>query len=439
MIRMIRMIRMMGQPGKYQAEGGSARCRGLVLALFLAAAAGLAAQDSGGGDVATGGGATDDGGQPSSSATGPVYSLSADAAAGFMLAADGFDPAVAGSAALWSVGANFLHRIEAPGWGMVLSHKLDLSGLSSSAPVFTPALTVYEAYARLDVGDWGQLFIGKRRMGLGIGTTFAPGDAIDPRSGFWDQKNGFRGVDLSASLGPDVALRGAMSLDGNFDAYAAGLAAKAALAAAKAAAEAAYAAALGPAAGPADPRLVVWALSTDAQLGAFQLSAAGVYQPDRVERPSLGASLDLGGVILQAEGAVELSGAPDWYGTGGARYTWSYDASSLTLSCDYDYNGKAGALLKRSHYLLPYLGYTRDEVLNVYARALVEVEAPSALLAAGLTLYPTQGFDVEFTGSLALGDGAREFAAQSAQSMPPSPVAGGNLSASVGLAARVHF
>ncbi len=436
------MIRTIRCWVKRQAEGGPARVFGLALALLLAAASGLAAQDSG---------ATGDGGQPGSPATGPVYSLSADAAAGFTLAADGFDPAVAGSAALWSVGANFLHRIEAPGWGMALSHKLDLSGLSSSTLSFSPSLVVYEAYARLDVGDWGQLFIGKRRMGLGIGTTFAPGDAIDPRTGFWDQKNGFRGVDVAASLGPDVALRGAMSLDRNFDAYAAGLAAKAALAAwaqapadpaliaAKTAAAAVYTSALGPAAGPADPRLVVWALSTDAQFGALQLSAAGVYQPDRIERPSLGASLDLGGVILQAEGAVELTGAPDWYGTGGARRTWSHGASSLTLSCDYDYNGKAGALLKQSHYLLPYLGYTRDEVLNVYARALVEVGAPSALLAAGLTLYPAQGFDVEFTGSLALGDGAREFAAQSAQSMPPSPVAGGTLSTSVGLAARVHF
>jgi hypothetical protein len=386
----------------------------------------------------------------------PRYSLAADAAAGFILAADGFDPASADSAAAWLVQANFLHRIEAPGWGLVLSHNLDFSGqaASSAAPAFAPSTTVYEAYARLNLGDWAQLFIGKRRMGLGIGSTFAPGDLVDPRSGFWDQKTGFRGIDLSASLGPDVSLRAALSLDRNFDAYAAGIKSKAA-AAAKAAASgdpsadaaaiqtaAAYQAALDGAAGPADTRLFVYALSAEAQLGSLQLAAAGVYAQGDAKacaRPSLGLSIDLGGIILQAEGAVELEGAPDWYGTAGARYTWTEGSRMLSLSLDYDYNGKAG-LLKNAHYLLPYASFTLDEVFNLYARALVDLASPSALVAGGLTLYPARGFDLEFTLLAGLGASGTELSTiQTLAALPSVAPGAGALSAAAGLAARVHF
>ena len=367
-------------------------------------------------------------------AASPEYSLSADAAASVVLAASGFDPLSADSAAAFGLSANLLHRIEAPGWGLVLSHALDLSAASSA-----PTVTVYEAYARLDAGDSAQFFLGKRRMGLGIGTTFAPGDAIDPRSGFWDQKNGFRGFGATASLGSDIALRFAASLDRSFDAYAAGMAAKAAAKAGPTsqpaiAAKAAYANALGDADGPADPRLVVWAASAEVQAGSLQVAAAGTYSPDYALRPSLGLSLDLGGLILQAEGAVELKGGPYWFATGGARETWSSGDASLTLSLDYDYNGAAG-LLRRTHYLLPNARFGLAERFDLYARALVELEAPSALLSTGLTFYPVQGFDIELTGTFALGAGGEELATLPA---PPSPTAEA-LRNAIGLAARVHF
>lgn len=364
----------------------------------------------------------------------PRYSLSADAATSLTLAAKGFDPAVADSAAVWGVTANFLHRVEARGWGLVLSHSLDLSGQTAAtvATYFAPSITVYEAYTRLDIGEWGQLFVGKRRMGLGIGTTFAPGDLIDPRSGFWDQKNGFRGVDLSASVGSELAIRAALSLDRNFDAWAAGMRAKAAPAL-----RAAYLAALDGAAGPADPSLLVGALSADALLGALQVSVAGVFSKDSVARPSAGLSYDLGGIIVQAEGAVELAGGldkPGWYGTAGARYTWSTDSVSATLALDYDHNGAEG-ILKHTNYVLPMGNIAVNDLFSLTARALVEVEAPSALVSAILVLYPLPGFDLEFTVLASLGAAGGEFASLAA---PPSAGPDPTTNA-VGFAARVHF
>ena len=377
---------------------------------------------------------------------GPAYSLAAEASAGFAVAADGLDPASADSAAIWLLGADFLHRIEAPGWGVVVSHNLDLSGQASSSPSFQPAVTIHEAYARLDLSEGAQLFVGKRRMGLGLGTTFAPGDLIDPRTGFWDQKSGFAGLDAALSLGADLSLRAAMSLDRNFAAYAAGLAAKRASAAAgaapadqsalaaQAAAKGAYAAALAGAAGPADPRLCLWALSFDAQLGALELAAAAVYSPDYCARPSLGFSLDAGGLIVQAEGAVELEGGEcRLFGTAGLRYAWSGTSSTLAASLDYDYNGGPGRLLAREHYLLPFLSYSRPESFSAYARALVELESPSALLSAGLTLYPAPDFDLEL--SLLAGLGGGEFDALGETLSPGA----GALANSLRLLARAHF
>ena len=300
---------------------------GLALAAILSAtvATGAAAQDPG----AEGG-----------------WSMSADAVAGASLATDGLNPASADSAALWILALDFLHRYDSAGWGLVLSDTVDLSGLASAAigaggtealPAFPPAITVYEAYARLDIGNWGQFFVGKRRMGLGIGTVFAPGDLIDPRTGFWDQKTGFRGLDFAASLGSDFAFRAALGLDRNFEAWAAGMRAKSAPVSSVLAQ--AYAKALDGAAGPADPRLLTWAGSADAQLGSLQVSGAAVFRPYAVTRPSLGLSYDLGGLILQVEGAAELSadgaasiGKPDWYDTAGLHWMTSGDSDSLSLA-----------------------------------------------------------------------------------------------------------
>ncbi|MBL8966529.1 MAG: hypothetical protein JNG85_05915 [Spirochaetaceae bacterium] len=403
-------------------------------------------------------------------AEGPAYSLAADAAAGYLLAADGSGPASADSAALWLLSGNFLHRLSAPGWGLVLNHALDLSGSLSAAAgsagagpaALAPAMTIHEAYARLDLGAEGraQLFVGKRRLGLGLGTVFSPGDAIDPRTGFWDQKSGFRGLGLAASLGSELSLRAGLSLERNLEAYAAGSRARAAAAslaaapsdpallAGAAAGAAAYAAALGGAAGPADPRLLTGALSVEAQLGPVQLAAAGVYRPDAVARVSFGAGLDAGGLILQAEGAAEFleggaePGSPAWFGTAGARRSWTGDRGSLILSLDYAFNGEAGALLKRTHYALPSILLSWTGRLDLSCRALVEAESPSALLSALLTLHPADDFDLELSFLAALGDagsGTDRDATSLAAILPaPSPGSGG-FTRAAGLAARVHF
>jgi hypothetical protein len=365
----------------------------------------------------------------------PAYSLAADAAAGFTLAGPSLDFGETDTTAVWILSANLLHRIDSPGWGLVLSHSIDLSGQGGASTSLVPTTTIYEAYARLDLGGSCQVFVGKRRMGLGIGTTFAPGDLIDPRSGFWDQKDGFRGIDLAASIGSDIALRAALSLERNLDAYAAAFRLGTAGAAGLPAARAAYSAALDGAAGPADPRLLTWAASGDLMLGSLQLAASGLWSPDSILRPSLGLSFDLGGLIVQAEAAAEFAGStalPDWYGTAGARWSWSKDDATLALSLDLDRNAAPG-ILRHEFYALPSINYTLIDVFALYARALVELEAPSALVSAGLTLYPVQGFDLELTGTFALGPTGSEF-----EILAVSPSAGA-LRDAIGLCARVHF
>lgn len=327
------------------------------------------------------------------------YSLSADAAAGFLFAYPSLEPFSSGaadSAALWILSANFLHRFEGSGWGAVLNHTIDLSGKSSPLGI---SGTVHEAYARVDLGDAASLAIGKRRMLLGLGTAFAPGDLVNPRSGFWDQKEGFRGLSFAGSLGSDLSLRAALSLDECLAAHS------------------------------ADLGLLVWALSAELQAGALQLALGGTYRPDAIARPSLGASVDVSGLILQAEGAVELEGGPDWYGDAGARYTIYGDSFETTLSLDGEYGG--GETLSGKLYLLPMASLSLTDLGSAYARAIVDLDGGSVLLSAGLTLSSIEDLEIELTANLGLGDEGAEF------SRLPAPLA--TMRESFGLAARIHF
>jgi hypothetical protein len=331
------------------------------------------------------------------------YSLSADASCGFLLAYPSLDPRAAGGAlggaegsvALWTLSADFLHRLEGAGWGAVLNHRIDLSGNAPSASV---AGTVYEAYARLDLGDAASLAIGKRRMLLGLGTAFAPGDLVNPRSGFWDQKEGFRGLSFAGSLGSDFALRAALSLEDCL------------------------------AARSADLSLVAWALSAELQAGSLQLALGGTLKPGEIARPSLGASIDVMGLILQAEAAVELEGGPDWYADGGARYAIYSDAVEATLSIDGEYGG--GRALSGKLYLLPAASVSATGYGSAYARAIVDLEGRSALLSTGLTASPLEDLELELSAAFALGDDGAEFSR-----LPAFP----DPAKAFGLAARIHF
>ncbi len=383
---------------------------------------------------------------------GPDYSLSADAAVGFGAASPGFDFTAAGTAALWTVSATFLHRFEGSGWGAVLNHTVDLSG-SGVLPGTASAISgiVREAYADLCPDGALSISLGKRRMQMGVGTVFAPGDMINPRLGFWDQKDGFRGLALEGSVGADLSLRGALSLEGNLGAWAAALTARQALAAygpadlRYTAAAATAAAALAGTAGPADPRLFIWGASADAQVGTLQMALGGNFRPNRIVRPSIGFSADIAGLIFQAEGAVELAGAlggtpdslppgtapgsPGWYGTLGLRYTLYGGDFELTLAADGEYGGGRG--LAGWLYLLPAVTVSIAETGSLTARALVDPEGGSALVSAILVAGFLRDFDIEMTGSFGIGAEGTEF------SRLPEPLE--SMRSTLGLAARVHF
>ena len=303
---------------------------------------------------------------------GTAYSLAADAAALFVFGGASLDPAE--QSASWKLEANLLHRLDGEGWGAVLNQSLDLTSSATGGV----AATAHEAYARLDLGDSGQLFVGKRRLPLGLGTFFAPGDALNPRTGFWDQKNGFRGLAFAGSIGSELGLRAALSLERNL----------------------AWAS--------ADPELLAWALSADLQLGSLQVAASGVWSPGESLRPSLALGCEFAGLVAQAEFAAELEGGPDYYGTAGLRYAADSGFASLVLSLDYGYNGSPGRLFKGTHYAVGSASFSVAERLSATARALVEPEGPSAIASFALALYPAPGLDLEGSLQAGLGEDGSE-------------------------------
>jgi hypothetical protein len=150
----------------------------------------------------------------------------------------------------------------------------------------TPTVVVPEAYFRISPTPSLDLTFGQKRFNLGVGQTFTVGDSLNPVIGFFDQKTGFRGATAEWSPVSWASASAAVSTEG------------------------------GTAASP-----VTAAGQAAFLFDKLQLTASVVGARDRTFNPSLGASYDLAGVIVTAEGAAEF--LPQGKRPSGPVATWS--------------------------------------------------------------------------------------------------------------------
>jgi len=143
--------------------------------------------------------------------------------------------------------------------------------LTANLTAGTPTVVVPEAYFRISPTPSLDLTFGQKRFNLGVGQTFTVGDSLNPVIGFFDQKTGFRGATAEWSPVSWASASAAVSTDGG-----------SALSPLTAAGQVAF------------------------LLDKLQLTASVVGAKDRTFNPSVGASYDLAGIILTAEGAAEL-------------------------------------------------------------------------------------------------------------------------------------
>jgi hypothetical protein len=185
--------------------------------------------------------------------------------------------------------------------------------LTASLAPSTPQATIYEAYFRVTPVQTLDLTFGQKHYNIGVGQLFTVGDTINPVIGFFDQKTGFRGATVEWS---PISWASASA------AWSTGTA----------------------------PNQGTGAGQVSFLLDQLQLTASTVAGENTLN-PAIGASYDMLGVILTAEGAAEYRpngdtvSTPKLSGSGGARYTATLtDDWDLTLAAQYLYWANAGPM-----------------------------------------------------------------------------------------------
>lgn len=155
------------------------------------------------------------------------------------------------------------------------------------------------------------LVVGKRRLPWGYGYAFAPGDRINPASSPQDSSEGFYGVDATLSPSASFTFTGAVRLDTAFpqlDSLSGFTPSGTATGAATGGASALPFLSPYLPSTPANPwARLRYAVYADSLFGNLDTYAAVTYQWERLFRPTVGFSLDLGGIIANGAVAVELS------------------------------------------------------------------------------------------------------------------------------------
>jgi hypothetical protein len=209
---------------------------------------------------------------------------------------------------------------------------------------------------------------GKQRVNWGTGYTFAPTDTLHPRP-FGNRDEGFRGASVTWTPSPDVALAAHVSADDAFD----------------------------------DPNSQAqsgmrYAAYASAFLGNAEVFASGVYGPESTLRPGIGTSVELFGLILAAEGAVELLN-PVAYPEGETGFDTEPPGTAFPLALvavEYNTGTDIIDFTTISEYLYAGTGYTRAEAEEIYAARsaadgtaedLARLDTLAGLAAEELPLY----------------------------------------------------
>lgn len=243
--------------------------------------------------------------------------------------------------------------------GLALSNQLH-QGYIAITPI--PALTVV---------------IGKRRMAWGSGYAFFPGDRIDPPLSPGSQSDGFYGVLATVSPSASFTLTGAVRFDTAFPELDS-LSGFSSNSTGSLTSMLSFLASYVPSQ-PANPwARLRYALYADALIGKLDLYGAVTYQYREVLRPTLGFSLDLGGVIANGEAALELSNNDLYPANGTPAFStpaFGTPFPVLAFGLQRSVSGDAGSYSITAEYLYDGTGYTTSQAESFYNDLLPALSA----------------------------------------------------------------
>jgi hypothetical protein len=190
---------------------------------------------------------------------------------------------------------------------------------------------------------------GKQRVNWGTGYTFTPTDTLHPRP-TGDRDEGFRGASITWTPTPDLTLASHVSIDDALD----------------------------------DPQAQAqsglrYSAYASSFLGNAEVFASGVYGPESTLRAGVGASVNVLGLVIAAEGAVELLNPVAYPADdGGFDSQAPGEAFPLGLAAvEYNTGTDIIDFTTVTEYLYAGTGYSADEAGEIYD-ALSAAEAAAA-------------------------------------------------------------
>ena len=217
-----------------------------------------------------------------------------------------------------------------------------------------PQVSLYEAYVRLLPASWVSLSIGRHRFNWGNGLILSPSDSFQP-SAFQGAtgempttlqdsaaQTGFTGLGAQFFPSPDLTASVGVSVD---DALSAGTLA---------------------------PQRVRTGGIVSFVLGAFDCFLSGVYEPRKTLRPGAGASVEILGVILRGETALELTNGYDYPSESGGLVSFSRGVGAppragVSAGIEKVFTSGDDTLSISGEYLYLGWGYSRDQERLVLA------------------------------------------------------------------------
>lgn len=340
------------------------------------------------------------------------------------------------------------HRYVQERYEFSVHHLVNISQNAAPGPI-SLATTVYEAYALFKPADGFDLYLGQKRMNIGVGQTVTVGDSYNPSVGFFDQKTGAKGLLLNLSLGSWLGVSAGLSLDKVLESAV------------------------------PNSDLAVYGAQASVLWDRLQLVSGAVYRKAKTFNTSLGLSYDLGGVILTAEGAGEFlpqvaypngSGPvwsrpgewtePRWSASAGARYTYTGDELTWTGACEYLYSGQGytdaeddlwktlpesnataigfkyglrPSVLLNQHYLFPKLVLGWEDWFGLTNAVFVNLTDGSLLFSHSLSWSPWEGLDLVASGRWSGGGGGTEW-----ERIPAAPGSAGDV-LQIAFQTKIHF
>jgi len=346
----------------------------------------------------------------------------------------GKDPSLASSDASlsWFAGLEGHHRYVKGIFEARLDHRLQVGPATDTLGTQSITDTVDEAYALVKVSNAVDVFAGQKRMGIGLASTFGLSDGLNPRNGYWDQRTGFRGCGARISVGDTFLLDSAVSVERLIRLNS------------------------------ADGKKLTYATGFEWLPGNLDLAGCVTFSPGWTLLPALGLSYDLGGFIVSAEANLECMPQGKYprgssynefvYGGGqtrgmnapvlsfatGFRADLAFGKGDVVVAADYAFLGQGlnadqtevwkgiaaqvatsalsslrlGMLpqpLLNRHYLLPAVGFTVTDVLDLQTRVLVNLFDGSVYINSVLTVQIIDNADLYFSGSGMTGVDGSEF------------------------------